>query len=804
MKKMKKICFIGFLFLVVIPTSGLEDRVLYLPQNSQDPIIPFIYGAPNLVYDLDPHYAWDSASFDHIFQVCEGLLAYRTDDPDMQIEPRLAADFGVWAMGSPGFHTDQWTYTIELKNGVKFHDGSSFGPEDVVYSFDRLNEFCTSETPTQIATLYMPLASQYPATPLLINRTDVVDAMHVQFTLNYKFVPFESLLCFSGSVILPENKYSTSEYMNTQIDTLVGTGPYQQILNTEDQTIFQYFIDYHRAEPSIKIMHWNKYPDWNILNQDFLAGKIDFCGSLDLDMMDDYERSDLLDVGTRMQGTTMYYLAFNCDTIDLNTRKAMQDATNYSYIINDLGAGELGPLSSPVPKGILYHNDSIPNPTLDLYAARTHILDALAAGEEGLTEPGGFALTPESSDVEWEAVTLGTFNYSFNTGNDRREAIGYSIEETFAKIGLNVNVEGKDWSEYIMSLIGGTVQIHMNGWGADYNDPSNYLNNLFLSTSPSNYANLDDSALDQKMADALLIEDPGAREIIYHELQQDIIDLAPWSLLYTSNTRSVYSADLRNPHRNPMNFLVFYEMIWAKQPILDSDNDGLTDYKELFCYNSDPNNPDSDTDGLSDGLEVILGTELKNNDTDADDLLDGAEFYYYTTSPLLNDTDGDKLNDGEEVLMYHTDPKRIDTDNDGLDDYVELRTHQTNPLLVDTDNDNLLDDFELKFGTDPKDDDSDDDGYFDGYEVKMGKNPLDANSYPGDDVTTTSTDTSTSTETSETTDTTETSDSTETTATQGPFEDFLSKIPGYPVVSLLVSVILVSVIYAIYQNKKFK
>lgn len=41
--------------------------------------------------------------------------------------------------------------------------------------------------------------------------------------------------------------------------------------------------------------------------------------------------------------------------------------------------------------------------------------------------------------------------------------------------------------------------------------------------------------------------------------------------------------------------------------LIDSDNDGLTDWEEEFLYFTDPNNPDTDGDGMFDGEEVRLG-----------------------------------------------------------------------------------------------------------------------------------------------------------------------------------------------------
>jgi len=43
--------------------------------------------------------------------------------------------------------------------------------------------------------------------------------------------------------------------------------------------------------------------------------------------------------------------------------------------------------------------------------------------------------------------------------------------------------------------------------------------------------------------------------------------------------------------------------------MIDTDNDGLTDFEEKYIYGTDPKNPDTDGDGLLDGFEVKIGTD---------------------------------------------------------------------------------------------------------------------------------------------------------------------------------------------------
>jgi len=91
------------------------------------------------------------------------------------------------------------------------------------------------------------------------------------------------------------------------------------------------------------------------------------------------------------------------------------------------------------------------------------------------------------------------------------------------------------------------------------------------------------------------------------------------------------------------------------QEMIDTDNDGLFDYEELFLYYTDINNKDTDGDFYLDGEEVkngfsplVANKKMDEVDTDGDDLVDSIELALKTD---LNgyDSDGDGTSDGEEV-----------------------------------------------------------------------------------------------------------------------------------------------------------
>lgn len=177
----------------------------------------------------------------------------------------------------------------------------------------------------------------------------------------------------------------------------------------------------------------------------------------------------------------------------------------------------------------------------------------------------------------------------------------------------------------------------------------------------------------------------------------------------------------------------------------DTDSDGLSDYEEVKTHKTNPNNIDTDSGGMTDGVEVKAGKnpldpkddvpepaiDLNKIDTDKDGLSDYEETNKYKTDPNKFDTDVDGISDGDEVIKYRTNPLNTDTDGDGLNDYEEVFAYKTDPLKTDSDSDGLSDYAEVKtHRTDPLNVDTDGGGMSDGAEIKANKNPLD----PKDDL----------------------------------------------------------------------
>lgn len=117
----------------------------------------------------------------------------------------------------PDVSADGKIYTIALRQGITFHDGSAMDSADVVASLKR----------------WTTTASRGKQAAPLIAGIEAVDANTVRITLSQPYAPLPALLAMNNgaAVILPAEKIATP------LTQFVGTGPYQLKARVPDQYI---------------------------------------------------------------------------------------------------------------------------------------------------------------------------------------------------------------------------------------------------------------------------------------------------------------------------------------------------------------------------------------------------------------------------------------------------------------------------------------------------------------------------------------------------------------------------------------
>jgi glutathione transport system substrate-binding protein len=149
---------------------------------------------------LDPYDANDTLSQAAAKSFYQGLFGF---DKDMKLVNVLAESYDV--------SKDGLVYTIKLKKGVKFHDGTTFDATAVKANFDRVTDPANK---LKRYTLFNRVA-----------KTEVVDPNTVRITLKEPFSPFINVLAHPSAVMISPT--ALKKYGKDIAFHPVGTGPFE-------------------------------------------------------------------------------------------------------------------------------------------------------------------------------------------------------------------------------------------------------------------------------------------------------------------------------------------------------------------------------------------------------------------------------------------------------------------------------------------------------------------------------------------------------------------------------------------------
>lgn len=530
--------YIAIGIVAIIAIAGVSGVVVYMNLVRAN---TFIFGVMYGPVDLDPHQAWDSASIDVINQVCEGLLDVDIADPNLAIIPKLGTSYS-WS-------TDNKEITFVLRQGVKFHDGTDFDATAVKWNFDRLYGLIDE---LQLAELWL-----LPTAEWIIKETVVVDTYTVKLVLNEPYAPLLGLLASWSAFFMSPASTNKTGLIDTATGDLVGTGPYiYDSTEAEVEVLFTPNADYWGGAPAVWDMVFSIITDAEAKNAALLSKEISLIDSPMLSMIPTFEADPDIQVGDRPPSLSIQYLGMNNELIPVAMRKAIAYALDYDYILDELMQGYAMRMTSPIPKGILYHNDAFDYPVLDLTIARQALLDANWPGTAGLTVTDDAAWVAKAAS----ATPLATYNYTYNIGNEMREDMLIVCQDNFAKIGVAVTDAGMTWGEYIKrgyevgDLHRNMLELWWLGWIPDYNDPSNFINMLMTNKAiASNMAKVDDAQLQKWMEAAVTEIDPAQRKVLYDNIQERCAEeIYPWCYGYVSKAPWAGVANLRGYIPNAM------------------------------------------------------------------------------------------------------------------------------------------------------------------------------------------------------------------------------------------------------------
>ena len=152
---------------------------------------------------------------------------------------------------------DGLTYTVKLKQGVKFHNGEEMKASDVAFSLNRC--------------LNMPFLAAYCGS---IESAEAIDDYTAQINMKAVYAPMMIDLSFLPIVSEKAATEAGDEKMATEI-VKCATGPYMFTEVDDSHAVLVAFEDYHRGAAQIKTINYKIITDASTRLISFEGGELD-------------------------------------------------------------------------------------------------------------------------------------------------------------------------------------------------------------------------------------------------------------------------------------------------------------------------------------------------------------------------------------------------------------------------------------------------------------------------------------------------------------------------------------------------
>ena len=455
---------------------------------------------------MDPYDAGDTLSQTAAKSMYEGLFGL---DKDMKLKNVLAEGYEV--------SDDGLVYTVKLRKGVKFHDGTEFQADAVKANFDRVTNKANA---LRRYSLYNNIA-----------KTEVVDPYTVRITLHKPFSAFINQLAHpAGVMICPK---ALEKYPGKQIAFHpCGTGPYtmaeynpSEILHVVKNPNY-----WQKGLPKLDGITFKPVPENSTRVAMLRTGEAQFIFPVPPEQVKTLEGEPGIDV-TVSPSIIERYVAFNTKMKPFDNpkvRQALNYAINKAALAKVAFNGFAMPATGIAPEGVDYATQFGAWP-YDPKKARELLKEA--------GYPNGFTATL------WSL-------YNHTTA----QKVIQFLQQQFAQVGVKVSVMAMESGQRTAYLLHKPEEAKLNmlyaGWSSSTGELDWAVRPLLATESwapvASNYGFYSNPVLDQNFADALKTTDRAKKQALYDAAQKTTWDEAPWIPLVVEQNVSAKVKNLKN------------------------------------------------------------------------------------------------------------------------------------------------------------------------------------------------------------------------------------------------------------------
>lgn len=443
-----------------------------------------VYALNTDVQSLDPQIQNDTTSEQVVKMLYNTLLKFEDDGT---VVGDLAESWSV--------SEDKLTWTFNLKQGVKFHNGKELTSADVKATFDRaLNAEAGGLRTTEIIKMFTAVEAPDPYT--------------VTITTDAPYGPMESLMCNMSLGIMDADyieQYGLD--LGTSVEGENGTGPFKVVSWERDQEIVvERFDDYFGTPAKLKTVVYTVIPE--------AASRVIALETGEVDVIDKPTDEDLARLEADTENFTVLrkptisqrLFRFGCnDPIISNTkvRQAIVYAIDRQAIIDALFTGSAYPSTAPLAP-VTFGYSNLGEIEQDLELAKSLLAEA--------GYPDGFDTKIVTTERYQNGIELAEI-----------------ISQQLAEIGINAEIEVWEWSALSASWNGITADefdqpIFIMGAGPSMRDADGGLRGLYTTSETGlndrNYGFYSNAEVDALIEQGMQETDQQKRVEIYKEAME--------------------------------------------------------------------------------------------------------------------------------------------------------------------------------------------------------------------------------------------------------------------------------------------
>lgn len=479
--------------------------------------------------DLVASYATDVSSLDPAGQndlpsdqrrnvIYEGLL-YLNDE--LEPEPRLATDYE---------QTNETTWVFNLREGVKFHDGTDFNAAAVKANIERIVDPAVASSRANIFEM--------------IEEINVVDDYTVEIITEYPFAALPNYLAHDAGGIVSKAVID-EDYQNAldeaELDMTLdefyeqraaGGAEYEETANevgratgtiVEQKPVGTGYMQFQSRSPGENVVverfddYWDEPAKLDTITFKVVAEDASRIAELESGQSHfiqgfDNAQWERIENHPEMETHPVYnlsneYVGMNTQKgplEDKRVRQAIGHMVDKDTIMEGIYYGVGRTMKGALQEEILGYNDDLEDLEYNPERAK-ELLEEAGYGD-------GFDLTIMTNDTP-ERVDLAIY-----------------LQEELKEVGINLSIEQLEWGAYLEAVSNGEHDLFILGWPNPVGDPDQGIWPLFHSSMQGTAGNrsfFDNAEVDELLEQGRRELDDAKREEIYQEIDKILVEEQP-------------------------------------------------------------------------------------------------------------------------------------------------------------------------------------------------------------------------------------------------------------------------------------